>query len=714
MCIKISLMRLRRANITSILLFCIVAICLYLIQRIALFEVGNATQVYLNFRELNYPEYIITFICLIGFSVWLFFVEKKKGDLRIHYPLIILLTALFVISVIAIVTFPSELKVDVPVYNEIIHTNDNIDVVVDYYKHAYIYISLEQRIMYILISFTALYLVYIFIWVLPRKIRYIKELDIAMYIIIIFAIVAMIYSFAVDREKYLSFFIALRDPEQYFPYGISSFLGNRNSFGIAMTFACFACLYLHHTSKKWWFIPLSFIFVIESVLISSKTNVLVCAIVELVYLIAIFVFQFKKRLKFSIIIVSVIGFLLLTFAGLVVIHAINNNFLATGFSYLEKLYDYFIGNVLQNANSFTGRNRQHEKVLQLLNMGYWGIGLGYGLFNYVFQGMENIGNVPNMFVWDKTTIYTYHSDTSVLTDTPHSSYFQMLGTGGIPTLVVYGLLICYLIFAMVRVFKKHKLTVIMCAAFLVGALLHGLTEAPTLIFPGPVYVDSLLFTSFIILPILSLYYHDKHPSERKKFLADYEQKDTKMENYKEPFLVSKSIYFFLTPVVILVCGVCPIFWNPFLPENRILLIGMIVSLALFVIAPLVTYFIFGRKEKITKFLLDVVAPYFATAIVFIGFAWLYRLAFGRYSMTLSLLMGLFLFVSYIALFSTSKYMFAKAGIITWLMDSFCNVVYKHQSKYIEVSDDKDSLTLDERIFGPLITKRVEKYETRDN
>ena len=475
-----------------------------------------------------------------------------------------------------------------------------------------------------------------------------------------------------------------------------------------------ACLYLHHTSKKWWWIPLSFIFVIESILISSKTNVLVCAIVEVIYLIAIFVMQFKKRLKFSIIVVSTIGVLILAFVGLSIIHAINNDFMSTGFSYVDKLYNFFVGNALQNANSFTGRNRQHEKVVILLNYGYWGIGLGYGLFSYVFQGMENIGNVPNMFVWDKTTIYTYRTGTAVLTDTPHSSYFQMLGTGGIPTLVVYGIFICYLIFAMVRVFKKHKLTVIMCAAFLVGALLHGLTESPTLIFPGPVYVDSLLLTSFIVLPILSLYYHDKHPSERKKFLADYEQKDTKMVNYKEPFLVSKSIYFFITPVVFLVCGVCPVFWNPFLPENRILLIGMIASLAIFVIAPFVTYIIFGRKEKFTKFLLDVVAPYYVTAIVYVGFAWLYRLAFGRYSMTLSLLMGLFLFTSYWVLFSTSKYMFAKAGIITWLMDSFCNVVYKHQKKYIEIEDGEDSMTLEEKVFSLIFPKRIERNETRDN
>lgn len=706
-------MRVRRANFTNILLFLIIGVALFLIQRIALFNVNGVGEFNMPYRELFYPEYVLALLGLIGFSVWYFFCEKKKGDVRIHYPFIILLSVLFIISLVTILTFPSELQVDVPVFKEIIYDADHVVNEIDFIKHAYIYVSPEQRVLYIIVSFTVLYLVYIFIWVLPRKVRYLRELDVAMYIILAFAAIAIIYSLIVDRNEYVQFFVALRDPDLYFPYGIKSFLGNRNSFGILMTFSCFSSLYLHHVTKKWWFIPISLVFIIESIFISSKTNVLVCLLVEAVYLIALFVMQFKKRLKFSIIFAGVIGLLLLIFGGLSIIHyVINKDFLARGFSYVDKLYNFFIVNAFQNASSFTGRNKQYSKVLLLLDYGYWGVGLGYGLFSYVFQGLENIANVRTMYVWDRDAIYTHEGEGYVLTDTPHSSYYQILGTGGIVTLVIYFLLIAYLIFAMVRVFKKHKLTVIMCAAFLFGALLHGLTEAPTLFFVGPVYVDSLLFTSIITIPILSLYYHEKHPSENKKFLADYQRIDTKIENYDKPNLVAKSIYFFAGWITIIVCGICPIYWNP-LKEN-ILLVGIIISLVLFVVCPFIAYLIFGRKTKITKFLLELTLPYFVTVAVFIGFAYLYRLAFGPYTMALALIMGLFLTFSYFALFSVSKFMFPKAGVITLLLDKFCNLLYKHQSKYIELSNEKDSLTLQEKFFWLLTPKKFRRYETRDN
>ena len=706
-------MRVRRANITNILLFLIIAVALYIVQRIALFEVNGIGQFNMQYRELFYPEYLLAFLALIGLSVWYFFCEKKKGDVKMHYPFIALLTVLFIISVVTILSFPSELQVDVPVFKEIIYDADHVENVVDFVKHAFIYVSLEQRVLYILVSFSLLYVVYLFIWVLPRKVRYIKELDIAMYIILAFATVAIIYSLIVDRNEYVQFFVALRDPDLYFPYGIKSFLGNRNSFGITMTFACFATLYLHHTTKKWWLIPISFIFIIESVMISSKTNVLVCLLVEVVYLVALFVMQFKKRIKFSVIFISIVGVLLLAFGGLAFIHyVINKDFLARGFSYVDKLYNFFIVNAFQNASSFTGRNKQHSKVILLLNYGFWGLGLGYGLFNYAFQGLENIANVETMYIWDSKAIYTHPGEGYVLTDTPHSSYYQILGTGGILTLVIYGILILYLIFAMVRVFKKHKLTVIMCAAFLAGALLHGLTETPTLFFVGPVYVDSLLFTSIIAIPILSLYYHDKHPSENKKFLADYGQIDTKIENYDKPNLVAKSIYFFVGWVSIIVCGVCPIIWNPL--KVSVLLVGIILCVSIFAIAPFIAYFVFARKTKFSKFLLEISLPYAVTVLVFIGFAYLYRLVFGPFTTTMALIMALFLTVAYFALFSVSKFMSPKAGIITLLLDKLCNLVYKHQSKYIEISDEKDSLTLQERFFRLLTPKKFRRYETRDN
>ena len=715
MCNKIFVMRLKRANITNLIIFAIIAVCLYLIQRIAVFDLDTVAQPFANFREQTYAEYTIAFACLIGLSVWLALVERKKGLLRIHVPLIVLLIGLFTMSAVTIISFPEVLKVDVPVYNQIVHTASDVETGLDFVKHVYIYVTPEQKVLYLICTFSVLYLTYIFLWVLPRKIRCVRALDLVMYIIITLGTVALIYSLIFDAQKYYQFFVALRDPDLYFPYGINSFLGNRNSFGMLMSFSCFASIYLHHTTKKWWFLPIAFVYFIETIFITSKTNMLICLFVLVVYLIGYFILTFKKNLKRSIIILSVVGGLLLIFGGLYLVHVfVNSNFMNFIFKYVDKVFDFFFVNAIQNTNSFTGRDRQYGKVMILLNFGYWATGLGYGLFGYIFQGMENFANVETLYVLDSSTVGKSTSPNTVLSESPHSSYYQILGSGGIVTFVVYGLLILYVIFAMVRIFKQHKLTVIMCASFLGAAILHGFTEAPTLFFVGPTYVDSLMFTIFVTTPVLSLYYHSKHPSENRKFLADYEPVDTKLENYKSPNLISKSIYLFLALPVIIICFVCPIYWNPLLEENRILLIGMIIVGSLFVLAPIVAKFVFERDGKYKEFFLDIVLPYYVVVIVFGGFAILYRVLVGPYTLTLTLLMALFLFVGYVILFTSSKYMAAKAGIISRFLDMLCNINYKHQSKYIELSDEKDSFTLEEKLFWYITPKKFRRNETRDN
>ena len=339
--------------------------------------------------------------------------------------------------------------------------------------------------------------------------------------------------------------------------------------------------------------------------------------------------------------------------------------------------------------------------------------MGYGLFNYLFNGMENVSAVDNLFYWDKDIITKLYSEQIIASDSPHSSFYQLIGTGGIVTLVLYVLVILYLIFAMVRVFKKHKMTVILCASFLLSSIMHSFTEAPTLFFLSPVYIDSFLFTLFVAIPILSLYYHSKHPSENREFLANYEQKDAKLTSFDKSCLVSKSLYFFLTPVVVIMCAVAPLVWK--LGSEHLALTIVVNSLAaIYIFLPIVFQLIFDRKTKFIDFLKNILIPYFIEIIVFMGFVRLYALAFGGFTLTMSCLFMFVVLLGHIALFSRSKYFFEKAGIITLLLDKVCNIVHRYEVKYIEVSDEKDSLTLQEKFFSLFIPRRFKNHETTNN
>ena len=715
MCNKLLLMQTRRNNITNLLLFAIIAVAIYLIQRIAAFEVSTLEIPYAGYRDLLYPEYIIVFVALLGLSAWYIYVEKKKGELKLHIPLIIFLSILFLISVISIILFPSRLEVDVPVFIRVFDTPIKSHTELDYIKYGcVIATSVEQKILFIFISFAVLYMVYLTLWVLPRKIRYLRELNMLMYIIIDFAIALMIYSWIVDFSKYIEFFNVLPDPNQGLPGGIDSFVGNRNSFGVALTFATFACLYLHHLNRKWWILLFPVVFAIQTVLIGSKTNALISWLTLFVYFITMMVFRFKRHIKSSIIILSVIFVLIATFVTLFVIHYFNNEFMPNAANSVEKLTYFFFLKAFNPLDQLSGRDRQFEKAIGLLDMGYWGVGIGYGLFNYIFIGLENISNIPDLHTYDASTITTPQTSSVISSDSPHSAFYQIIGTGGIVTIVIYFILVAYLIFAMVKLFKKHKLTVIMCATFLLASLIHGLTEAPTLFFMSPVIIDSLLFTMFVALPILSLYHHEHHPSENRKFLANYEQIDTNFAKYDKSCLVSKSLYFFLTPAVAIVCGISAIRWNPLEASHFGLLIAMIVLLSLFVVAPIVAQLIFDRKTKFSVFLKTVALPYYVVLATYAIFYYLYRLATGPFTLTLSGLLLVATVVSYFSLFFLSKVFYNKAGIVDYLMDLLCNKVYSYQKKYIEVSNEEDTLTLQEKFFRLLTPKRFRKDEARDN
>ena len=708
-------MQVRRHNLSNILLFAIIAICLYLIQRIATFEASTAPLSYAAFREERYPEYIIAFATLIAVSFWYFFTQYKSKAFKPHYPLIGLLTILGIISIVMIFIFPSRFVTDVPVYTYFNNEEGLRITVFDYYKtDCLIVVGIEQRIFYVLLTITALYAFYLTLWVLPRKIRYLRQLNVIMYILIAFAIVAIIFSYATEFNKYVSFFEILKSGDAPMTFEmIESFVSNRNSFGVVLMFASFSCLYLHHLNNRWWFLPMAFVFNLQILLIGSKTNMLICSLVFLVYFIAWLVFRFKKHLLSSLIIIGSITLVLGTLGILTLVHHFNNGFMDEFFISGEKLFRYYVIRAF-SGSSYTGRNANYDKVVILLNSGnYWALGMGYGLFNYLFNGMENVSAVDNLFYWDKDIITKLYSEQIIASDSPHSSFYQLIGTGGIVTLVLYVLVILYLIFAMVRVFKKHKMTVILCASFLLSSIMHSFTEAPTLFFLSPVYIDSFLFTLFVAIPILSLYYHSKHPSENREFLANYEQKDAKLTSFDKSCLVSKSLYFFLTPVVVIMCAVAPLVWK--LGSEHLALTIVVNSLAaIYIFLPIVFQLIFDRKTKFIDFLKNVLIPYFAEAIVFMGFVRLYALAFGGFTLTMSCLFMFVALLGHIALFSRSKYFFEKAGIITLLLDKVCNIVHEYEVKYIEVLDEKESLTLQEKFFSLFIPRRFKNHETTNN
>ena len=700
----------KRSAISNLLLYAIILVAIYIVQRIIVFEPNSVGVNFAIYRELLLPEYLIAFAVLLFLSAWYIFAEYKRGQIKLHIPLIILLSCLFLISTIIILTFPSKLEILVPVYGPL--HGDDAELL--FYKHAVININAEQRGLFILVSFSALYLAYLLIYVLPRKIRYTRQLEWLMYLIIIFDIALIAVSLSTEIGEYIKFFQVVPNKEYSLSVKIQGFLGNKNSFGAAMMFGVFASIYLHHLNGKWWFLPFPVVFTAFALIATSKTKTMICVIVLIVYFITCMCMRFRKHILSSLVIIGVILAVIATFVSLYLVYYYNNDFMTLTFESVENIFDSFFIKAFGNVSHLSGRHRQYDKVVILLNNGYWAFGSGYGLFNYIFRGMENISINSNLFAWSASTITRLPINSAHMTDSPHSFYYQIMGTGGIATLVIESILILYVFFAAIRVFKKHKRTVIICLSFLLGAILEGLTEGTTLFFLGPVYIDSLLFTIFATTIILSIYHHEKHPSENRVFLANYGQSTTKFADVNKSCLITKSLYFFLTPTVIIMCVIVPLLYGEALKENLAMLILVITVAGLFVLAPIVAQLISERKTKFTKFLIDVVAPYYAYVIVFGGFIYVYYLIVGGFSHGLAGILLIATGLAEFAIFSSFKYFRDKAGIISYLLDKLCDAVHKHQVKYIEVSNEKDSQTLQEKFFTLITPKRFKQNETGNN
>lgn len=713
MCNKIIPMYVKRGNFANMILFGVMAVCLYFIQRIAVFEPNSDLVTFASFREPTLPEYLVALAVLIGLSVWYAVLEWKKGDFKIHVPLLIVFSILFVISVVNIFVLPAKVEYSLPIYKTIGDGYGNvISIELLGYKNIVINTNLEQRFLYVFSTFATLYLAYLMLFTLPRKIRYIKQIDWIMWLIIVFGLVAVIYSYVFEIPHYQHFFSTIMTPQAALPSRISSFLGHKNGYGLTVTLAAFACLYLHHTERKWWFIVASFFFAVQNFFTTSKTCMLICLFVLPIYYIVVFVLQFKKHLKRSIIILSSIFAALAAFASMFIVRAINNEFFPEFFNMTGKVFDTYFVKGFDYFDHLSGRYKDYEMAQGIIE-GHLGIGVGFGLFNALMFACEVLNSPTQLTAWNAKTINHMDITNVQLTDSPHSFYYQLLGTGGIVMLVVYALILCYIIFAAIKTFKKHKLTVLLCLLILGATILHGMSEATALFFFGPHPIGPLLLTLMSAVIILSLYHHDYHPSENRKYAEIYLQKPVEIKKI-ERSTIAQSIYFFLTPAVAILCVISPCFFGVNLGSQLWLFITMLVIGGSFVILPIVAHFIFDRKSAFVSFLKQTVFPYyvllFTYSVIIVG----YYLIVGSFTWTISACLMILILVFHLFVFSSINYYRSQAGIISFIFDLINVYVNNRQKKYIVTSDEEDRKTLQETVFSKFNFKRSKYHETGNN
>ena len=257
-------------------------------------------------------------------------------------------------------------------------------------------------------------------------------------------------------------------------------------------------------------------------------------------------------------------------------------------------------------------------------------------------------------------------------------------------------------------FKKHSRTSLLCLIIIATTLIGGIAEGMSLIFVGPIYINSLFLTIIATVPVLSNYYHDKHLKDNAKYLHACNQKYVKWAKFDKQSLITKSLYFFLTPVFIICCISIPFAFGVNLNDQLWVFILMLAVGVIYLVVPPIVQLIFYKKEKYHEFILKVALPYHALLSVIGGFVAIYGAIFKNTGATVHVLLMFLALISYIAVFSVSKFYTPLAGIVVRGVDWASRVVYKHQRKHIEISHKQDSLTLQEKFFNIFTPKRFRK------
>lgn len=323
--------------------------------------------------------------------------------MKINIPLIVILLTLFVVNLINITSIPLDNTINY--------------VYLDNPNSVLISISDTDKLMYILCFFLMLINIYMSINYMLYRIHFKKSFAWLCCIIIIAALVFLIYSYIVEAETYKLFIENMGTVlRQYNP---KSFTNNTNSFAAIILGGAFCSYAMYAVTNKPFFFLLGLFFCVNVVFPMSR----ICLVLSLALTLLIFAYK-----------------MFITWKG----HAfrnINLIFLVTIFIAISALImtnvtevkEYIENVVFTNDSSINSRTPLWSLSISMVNHSHRFIGLGHGYFNTAFA--------------------------TILEGTlkmPHNLYVQTYGALGILGLIFLGVLICFILYRIFRLYKNNR------------------------------------------------------------------------------------------------------------------------------------------------------------------------------------------------------------------------------------------------------------------
>lgn len=424
---------------------------------------SDPNQVFFNTRMII-TCFAITIICWALY----FILEIKKGRIKNH-----LFTWVYVfmaiVSVVAVLiqknvnTFYVECKnagYVTEAYYPGTKLGDIVEIVVS--------ISPTHRLFFTCASFVITTILYIVLIVLPKRIKNMNFLVIIGIITMIFMFGMCIYSYISEAGKYGPFLNAVANGDwmEIKHNAMYSFVVNSVPYGVCMMLALMFAILTHSiTGKHYWYIAMLF-FIVNMLFSYCRTAISISFIIIILYLTFRLIATFRRHKIRNIILTS------LLYSGLFAFIGLNLASFFTGGLFLPLLNKHQTS--FFNTNNLEFRKNIWGNINNELKNGWWIIGRGFGTHNSMLYPM-NLLNNDNVCP-------------------SHSTYYAILGAGGISQLIGFFGLMAYYVVLFIKSLKKNKTMPIALSFPLVAFLAYSFTEG----------VNYLIVT--FTFPLI-LYYH---------------------------------------------------------------------------------------------------------------------------------------------------------------------------------------------------------------
>lgn len=366
-------------------------------------------------------------ISIVGTIIFLVF-EYRKAD-RNKWFFIIGLAVLLIMGAVSIFTSPEE-------NHFIFEFND--------YREITTIVKIEAKMLHYY-AFTALVLLfYLGLFIYPNRIRNYMFIEFLCYIVYLFAIVALIFSFF--KDDYGAFFGAIFEPNKDINkikwFTPSSFFNNPNIYAFLLEFGIFSSMLHYSISKKKVFLIVGAIFYLHMFLTICKAAILVSSLLLLavgIYKLVLLFRSNKSDRKLAVIIASA--------AGVVIISVLLVYFLTP----IKDILNTLVG----SKGSFSFRLTIWKSSIQIISSRPFGLGNGFGVYNTILFDATSLESLPNSVT--------------------HDVFLSILGRAGIVGIIAFLFAMSYTI---INLFKnKNDRWVLISLLFGISLFfLHSLIE----------------------------------------------------------------------------------------------------------------------------------------------------------------------------------------------------------------------------------------------